>query len=100
MKNWKFVLPGFFLLAALPVLSQQGNGNSTQSNGAQQTRTGKVIILQQDDGERKFEQNCSRCHNAPENLSPRVTKAVLRHMRVRALLSKQDEEDILHYLRP
>lgn len=51
-------------------------------------------------GERKFQANCSRCHTAPEQLSPRISGTVLRHMRVRALLSPEDEQDILHYLAP
>ena len=41
-------------------------------------------------GERAFRANCGRCHNPPEQLSPRITGTVLRHMRVRALLSPQD----------
>jgi hypothetical protein len=51
-------------------------------------------------GERAFQANCGRCHNPPEQLSPRITGTVLRHMRVRALLSPQDEHDILKYLAP
>src|SRR5450755_4387427 len=51
-------------------------------------------------GERKFRQNCSRCHNAPEELHPRIAGTVLLHMRVRASLSAADERDILRYLAP
>jgi cytochrome c553 len=51
-------------------------------------------------GERAFKANCGRCHNPPEQLSTRITGTVLRHMRVRALLSPQDERDILKYLAP
>ena len=51
-------------------------------------------------GERAFQANCGRCHNPPEQLNPRITGTVLRHMRVRALLSPQDERDILKYLAP
>jgi len=51
-------------------------------------------------GERAFQANCARCHNPPEQLTPRITGTVLRHMRVRALLSPQDERDILKYLAP
>jgi cytochrome c5 len=53
-----------------------------------------------DPGEKKFQQNCSRCHNAPEVLSPRIAGTVLLHMRVRASLSAADEREILHYLAP
>lgn len=54
----------------------------------------------QDPGERKFQANCSRCHDAPEQISPRIAGTVVRHMRVRALLSAEDERDILRYLAP
>jgi cytochrome c5 len=52
------------------------------------------------EGEKRFETNCGRCHVPPENLSPREAKAVLRHMRVRANLSAEDERLILKYLAP
>jgi len=54
----------------------------------------------EDDGQRLFEQNCSRCHNAPEGFSPRITGTIVRHMRVRASLSKHDEEELLHFFNP
>jgi cytochrome c5 len=53
-----------------------------------------------DVGQRKFDANCGRCHSFPEQLSPSITGTVVRHMRVRANLSAQDEKDILKYLAP
>jgi hypothetical protein len=50
--------------------------------------------------ERAFQTHCSRCHYAPETLSPRITGTVVRHMRVRANLSAEDERLILSYLNP
>jgi cytochrome c5 len=52
------------------------------------------------EGERRFRANCGRCHNPPESISPREVKAVLQHMRVRAMLSAEDEQLILKYLAP
>ena len=52
------------------------------------------------EGEQRFRANCGRCHNPPDALSPREVKAVLRHMRVRAMLSAEDEQLILKYLAP
>ena len=52
------------------------------------------------EGEQKFRENCGRCHNPPDSLSPREVKAVLQHMRVRAMLSAEDEQLILKYLAP
>ena len=51
-------------------------------------------------GERKFNANCGRCHSFPQQLSPTITGTVVRHMRVRANLSADDEKDILKFLAP
>ncbi len=51
-------------------------------------------------GERAFQENCSRCHRPPMALSPRITGTVVMHMRVRARLSRKDEELLLKYLAP
>jgi hypothetical protein len=55
---------------------------------------------QEDEGQRIFEQNCSRCHNTPEGFSPRISGTIVRHMRMRASLSKHDEEELLHFFNP
>ncbi|ABF39886.1 hypothetical protein Acid345_0883 [Candidatus Koribacter versatilis Ellin345] len=52
------------------------------------------------DGARLFAVNCGRCHRPPDQLSPKIAGSVLRHMRVRAMLSKEDEQAILKYLAP
>lgn len=52
------------------------------------------------EGEKRFQTNCGRCHNPPENISPREARAVARHMRVRAMLSAEDEKLILEFLAP
>jgi cytochrome c5 len=53
-----------------------------------------------DVGQRKFDANCGRCHSFPEQLRPSITGTVVRHMRVRANLSAEDEKDILRFLAP
>jgi cytochrome c5 len=53
-----------------------------------------------DPGQQKFQANCGRCHSEPEQLSPSITGTVIRHMRVRASLSAQDEKDILRFMAP
>lgn len=60
----------------------------------------KEAAVQQDPGERAFQANCSRCHYAPEQLRRSVSGTVVRHMRVRANLSADDEKAILRYLAP
>jgi hypothetical protein len=65
-------------------------------------KKGATLASQQhpDDGQRIFEQNCARCHNAPEGFSPRIAGTIVRHMRVRASLSKQEEEELLRFFNP
>lgn len=71
--------------ASKPTPSQTTSSNSTQDLA---------------EGQRVLQQNCTRCHNAPEGLSPRVTGTIIRHMRVRAQLSKHDEQELLRFLAP
>ncbi len=94
-------------LATLSVANVFAQGKPASS--AKATRASKpptssaqpaAATVAQDPGERKFQANCSRCHNAPEQLSPRIAGTVVRHMRVRASLSAEDERDILRYLAP
>ena len=54
----------------------------------------------QDDGQKVFEQNCARCHNAPDGFSPRISATIARHMRVRANLSQKEEQALLRFLNP
>jgi mono/diheme cytochrome c family protein len=51
-------------------------------------------------GERVFQQNCSRCHNAPQGFPPQISGTILRHMRVRASLTAADENALLQFLNP
>lgn len=85
-------------LAVLPVFSQMASTSTKPSGGSQEQK--KTRVTHQSEGERKFAQNCSRCHNAPQGFSPSISGTIVRHMRVRASLGKQDEEDILHFLNP
>ena len=96
-KSWLLGFLGSTVLAILLAIAQTSNANPQQSN---QQKKNANTDNQQDDGEKKFQQNCSRCHNAPESLSPRIVGTVIRHMRVRASISQKDAEAILHYLNP
>ena len=51
-------------------------------------------------GEQKFQQNCNRCHNAPQEWPRRISGTLVLHMRARASLSAADERAILRYLAP
>jgi len=49
-------------------------------------------------GEQRFRANCGRCHAAPQKFPPRMMATVLRHMRVRALITVEDQRLILFYM--
>lgn len=50
------------------------------------------------EGEKRFHNNCGRCHVAPHKFPPRVMATVIRHMRVRALITDEDMKYILSYM--
>jgi cytochrome c5 len=51
-------------------------------------------------GEDVFNAHCARCHAPPSAIRPRITGSVIMHMRVRARLSRQDEQLLLKYMAP
>jgi mono/diheme cytochrome c family protein len=49
-------------------------------------------------GEQRFRANCSRCHAAPHKFPPRMMATIVRHMRVRALITDEDMRLVLFYI--
>ena len=49
-------------------------------------------------GEQRFRANCARCHAAPQKFPPRMMGTILRHMRVRATITNEDQRLILFYM--
>jgi len=88
MSRLRIVLTTFLCIL---VLSPFALSPKAQTKPAQSTAS---------EGEKRFLANCGRCHNAPEAISPREARAVVRQMRVRAMLSAEDEKLILKYLAP
>jgi cytochrome c5 len=100
MKNLKLSFLSLLFLVVMPALSQSGNSNTAPVSGGQEQKNPAVHVTQQRDGQKVFEQNCSRCHNAPQGFSPSISGTVVRHMRVRAGLSKEDAQAVLRFLNP
>lgn len=94
------LVAGLMAFVAVPVLVASDPGARQENAPARPEAKRAVAAGNQDAGEQKFKQNCSRCHTTPESFSPRVSGTILRHMRVRASLSEQDERDILRFLNP
>ena len=105
MKNvrspWKYsTLPLAVLSLGSLLTWAQASSSPKEAKQASSASAQPAATAATNPGERAFQENCVRCHNPPEQLSPRIVGTVLRHMRERALLSPQDERDILKYLAP
>ncbi|MGB6687474.1 MAG: hypothetical protein WBE76_06495 [Terracidiphilus sp.] len=90
-------MPWALVFASLPLLAlAEGEPQQTQASPpvkhAQAANT--------DRGQQVFEQNCSRCHNAPEGFSPHISGTIAMHMRVRANLSEADYRTLRRFLNP
>jgi cytochrome c2 len=105
----KYLFPGLLILAMIgmpfmatsqskahPQTTPQGTAHAKDKQTAATTRD----TAHQEEGERVFQQNCSRCHTAPDGFSSRISGTVVRHMRVRASLSQHDEQELLRFLNP
>ena len=86
------------LWSTFVVAVAQTDKKSSQSNS--KSKPGASTEESQTEGEKRFQANCGRCHNPPEAISPREARAVVRHMRVRAMLSAEDEKLLLEFLAP
>ncbi len=95
MKTRWVVLLVFALLLVLCVAAEQ-NQSSTRGHAPASHQPPKA----DSEAAARFETHCGRCHNPPESISRSEAKAVVMHMRVRALLSAEDEKLILDYIAP
>jgi mono/diheme cytochrome c family protein len=107
MMSRKYLLPCALAVGAIfaPLLAaSSAQSHAAPTSAAQppqkQPAAANGSQQHQDEGERIFDQNCSRCHTAPEGFSPRISGTIVRHMRVRASLSKHDEQELLRFLNP
>jgi len=96
----KHFLLGTFLLASVSALALAAQQSATPQAKPFKDPARKQNTQQNDEGERVFQQHCSRCHTAPDGFYPRISGTVTRHMRVRASLSQHEEEQLLHFLNP
>jgi cytochrome c5 len=87
------------LLTATPAQSQ-AKAQAPSQIGRKQTSAVHRQQQPQNEGERIFKQNCSRCHRVPEGFSPNISGTIVRHMRVRASLSQHDEQELLRFFNP
>jgi cytochrome c5 len=96
-RNWIFITSFGFVVAILPLMAQPFA--STPASQVEPLKSTKHSAPSSE-GDRVFQLNCSRCHDAPQSFSPRISGTVIRHMRVRASLSEHDEKVLLKFLNP
>jgi len=96
------VLGGLLIALVAAVQAQATPAQQSTVHTAPKTQiVAKQMAKSSDErGGRIFAQNCSRCHNAPDGFSPRISGTVVRHMRVRAGLSQHDAEELLRFFNP
>jgi cytochrome c5 len=92
------IAAAFVLSALLPLMAQKGP--SPKANTAPAATAQPSQKPEDSRGQRVFRQNCARCHDAPQSFPPQVSGTILRHMRIRASLSAQDEKALMQFLNP
>jgi cytochrome c5 len=97
MKRVQRVMLGCLALAATAAIGQV---KSPPQQHQAHTSTKVVHAVNPDRGQQVFNQNCSRCHNAPEGFSPSISGTIAMHMRARANLSEADYKTLLRFLNP
>jgi cytochrome c5 len=99
--NQSFVFRAALIVLLLFALTAAAkNATPQQQASAPKPAAAKAAPSESEEGEKRFETNCGRCHRPPESLSPGEARTVLRQMRVRANLTAEDERLILKYLAP
>lgn len=96
MRSSRFI-PSLFVAGALACAAFSGAAEHKDSQSAKR-HDSQPSEQQAEEGQRVFQQNCSRCHNAPESFPPSISGTIVRHMRVRANLSRHQEQVLLDFL--
>lgn len=98
----KIWFPGMVIAAAMGAAMMAPSNGYTQAPppGTQQRvkqyQAAKRVGMDSE-GQRVFDQNCARCHQSPDGFSDHIAGTIVRHMRVRANLSRHDEQVLLKY---
>jgi len=90
-----FLLTFFCALGAA-----ENDGSGSPSSKEQNVQESSKPLDPAAEGERRFQINCGRCHRPPDSIPPRISKTILQHMRVKAMLTQEDEYYILKYIAP
>ena len=94
MSRWAIItlMLGASLLAV--AAAKENSGGTAAAVVAPTTQAHDLRL----EGEERFRTNCGRCHQAPHKFPPRMMGTIVRHMRVRAMLTDEDMKSILAYM--
>ena len=94
-RNWLAVLLCALTFAAAVFAGPASTSKVGTGAAVAQSSDAEIMRFQ---GEQRFRANCGRCHAAPQKFPPRMMKTILRHMRVRATITNEDQRLILFYM--
>jgi mono/diheme cytochrome c family protein len=83
-------------LAAGTATAPAKNSDAATTKAAAAVNSADVAMRLE--GEKRFRANCGRCHMAPHKFPPRTMATIVRHMRVRAMITDEDMRLILRYM--
>jgi mono/diheme cytochrome c family protein len=94
------------VLILVAIVAAESGTNSSKSNGASSVAAPSTAVpptaaqnrAARVEGEKRFRTNCGRCHMPPHKFPPRMMATIVRHMRVRALITDEDMRYILAYM--
>lgn len=98
MKKMVLLTRLLVLVGALVCLSSAGSAPAKKDATAVPVVEPSDAPAMRVQGEQRFRANCGRCHAAPQKFPPRMMGTVLRHMRVRALITAEDARLVLFYM--
>jgi cytochrome c5 len=103
-KSGRFAFAAVLLFCMLAMSPRLRAGDDSAKKDASSNSANAPLVRTTDadtmrvQGEQRFRANCGRCHAAPQKFPPRMMATVLRHMRVRALITDEDMRLVLFYM--
>ena len=95
------------LILAAMLAAESGKNSSASKSTASSVAAPSVAVsstaaentaAMRVEGEKRFRTNCGRCHMPPHKFPPKMMATIVRHMRVRALITDEDMRYILAYM--
>jgi hypothetical protein len=94
------ILMVVLLMGGMGAVALQQDSSQPTNNQKPPTTNKSNSHASEDTGEEVFQANCARCHMPPMSIPQRATGTIIMHMRMRARLSRQDEQLLLKYMAP